>query len=139
MKKMMILFLFICSLLVLTACNNEEKEEIIYESKEKVIEQFENQNTFVFVLGSKRCSWCIKYKDETLNTYLQKENHLPLYLVELYTFSQAEFSEFCKNYGVVLDKGTPTTYYVKNGIVVDLIAGKISLEVLEDFINKNME
>ena len=96
-----------------------------------------NKETFVFVLGSETCHYCQIYKEDTLDHYDAEQTGVTLLEIDMnYAFL---FEEDLTNFveGLALEYiGTPTTVFVKDGVVVEEYAGPLSMEELVEKIEK---
>lgn len=107
------------------------------ENQADVETSFDNDETFLLVLGSSDCHYCKSYKKGTLVQYL-KEPQIPLHF--LYTDqsfpNETELGNFLNRYQIDY-QNSPSSYFVKNGQVVAKKEGDINLAVLNQFIDEN--
>lgn len=112
MRKL-ILIIF-TSLLLLVGCSSGSP--ITFVDGANIYERFENDETFVFVLGSSTCSACVTYKpvlEELIDNYDVEINY-----VEIDKVDQDEVAKLNTDFLDESLEWTPTTYVVVEGEVV---------------------
>lgn len=139
MKKFITLSaMTLVAVFIFTLFLGKEGTEVEVSTKEEVISQFENNETFLLVIGGSTCHWCTKYKEETLPYYIEENQEFPLY----FTYADTEFygSDDLKNF---LDEyeltynASPTSYLIVDGQLVATKEGYLSLSKLKGWINEN--
>ena len=97
----------------------------------EVVEKIKSEDQYTFVLGNENCAGCITYKE-----YLKELENIEGVKLD-YIDIQVEKSADVQNLlvdvlGVDVSQGfvTPTTYFVKDGKLVDYIVGVLSPEDL---------
>ena len=149
MKKIIVLLL---SLFLISSCSSrikiDEKNhtEVLYD----VIEQkIKDKETFVFYLGSDKCSSCDEYS-KSLKNYFDKNNEDVIYYVDVfdnfskgqkYEHERTKLANICyelygKDFNYENDAlYTPTTFKVIDGEFVFSIVGAIKEAKIEDIFN----
>lgn len=105
------------------------------ETETDISQYFEEEGTFILVLGDTRCSYCNHYKENTLTYYINDTPKYPLrfvYLNEIFD-SKKDWNDYLLNYGIAITS-TPTTFLVIDGKVEGIITGDIGLFKLYDFV-----
>ena len=111
-----------------------EELELIVDSTygiQSIQKHLKDQASFAFVLGRESCHYCQIYKEETLAHYSANEVGVTLLEIDTdYAFLfEEDLDTFIETLG--LDYvGTPTTVFVKDGIVVEEYVGILSLDEL---------
>lgn len=113
------------------------------KTSEEAIQRFENQDTFILVIGESWCENCQNYKDDTLTKYVKKYNQddvVFLYITDSFA-NESEFYRFLETYGLAFDNSIPSTYYIKDGKFINSTQTKFegyrTLEQLETFKSVN--
>ncbi|ERJ13860.1 hypothetical protein HLPCO_000526 [Haloplasma contractile SSD-17B] len=70
---------------------NQEQTMVVKNNLTEVVTAFENDEPFVLVLGKSYCSYCIEYKNKTLEPFLNQYVSFPL--MYLYTDHQFKHSD----------------------------------------------
>lgn len=113
MKKIAVVMLVL--LMVMSGCKTKVGT-VKKVNQEGIEKKFENKESFVFYVGSSTCSACIAYKP--ILEEFAPTNKIDIYYVETDKLNQEKFDVFIEKYLKEL-KYTPTTYIVKEGVVVD--------------------
>ena len=129
MKKILLLMTIV--IIALTGCKYKGYQNINYEELTKKIS---NNETFVFVIGSRDCSACTTYKG-TMEEII-KDYNVPIYFVEIADLSEEDGnklrSQFYYQY-------TPTTIFIENGkekTTYDRIVGAADYEIVKNALIK---
>ncbi len=113
-------------------------KQVELDTKEDAVAKFEDHETFIMVIGESTCTSCADYKESTLKDYVNKYSQDDLvFLYKDKSFSNTtEFYEFLNTYGLEFT-GSPTTYYIKNGVFKAKFDDLRDLKGLEKFIQDN--
>lgn len=136
MKKVIALILIA---LVLVSCA-PKAAKLQYQPKE-VTKLFEDKESFVLVMGSSTCSGCIVYKPR-LTEVLNHKPEVKLVYIEMDLVNKADLVTFVEDVLKHEVSYTPTTYFVKEGVVTSFFVGDLSYAdllskfTLEGFINE---
>lgn len=129
MKK--ILLLTTIMIIALTGCRYKGYQNISYEELTKKIS---NNESFVFVIGSRDCSACTNYKG--IMEEIIKDYNVPIYFIEIADLSEEDGnklrSQFYYQY-------TPTTIFIENGkerTTYDRIVGSADYETVKNALIK---
>lgn len=119
-------------LLVITGCSAIVKDDPInYVEIQEIAEKFENEETFVFILGGKSCPACAAFLEGPLSE-LEDRDDIRLDYVDL---NAEDIDEELVN-KLVDEKlegnlqGIPTTYFITDGVLTHHEVGVISYETL---------
>lgn len=96
-------------------------------SVSEAIEKIENRDQYIFVLGNENCSACLVYKEDLKK--LESEEGIRLDYIDTSVEERADVQDLLSNVlGIDISEGvaTPTTYFIKDGEVVDYIVGAVS-------------
>ena len=108
-------------------------------TEQEVAQLFNNNETFLLVIGSTQCPACVEYVRDVATYYKNNDNRVPIHV--LYSdrsFSGiTAFSNFLVDYGMTDYNASPTTYFIRDGNVVDRVEGPITGNALNEFINRN--
>ncbi len=118
MKKIVALIIV---LLILVGCGSTGSNKLEVTPKEASA-LFENKEDFVLVMGSSSCSGCIVYKPR-LQEVLNNKQGVKLVYVEMDTANKEHLVDFVENALQQTVTVTPTTYFVKGGVVEDSFVG----------------
>lgn len=136
-KKLMICFLFFA---VLSACSSN-KGSVSNINASKAIDKVNSGDTFVLVVGTTNCTYCIEF-DETLNDFI-KENEITVYTLKIDKEStetvdgkevRVKFLELEDLIGKTIR--TPTTFFIVDGKTVSSHEGAYSYEAFEKALKK---
>lgn len=153
--KRLLLALGLIAVLVVVGCSSENKgdeaekntDPVTYVEPAKILDRIENKETFAFILGDETCSACQHYLDTTLRK-MEDDAGVTLEFIELYGIENRgkEFDDVIKLINEHLDQqfeATPTTYFIVDGELADVVVGAISYDELlpmyESYINGNSE
>lgn len=123
--------------------NSFNKGEINYINDKQLETKFNDQETFVLVVGESTCLGCKEYSENTLVKFMGDNEDYPLYL--LYTdevfATRTQKIEFFEKFELPYEV-SPTTYYIKDGKVVARYENYMPLKDktkydLYDFIEEN--
>jgi predicted bacteriocin transport accessory protein len=131
--KVMRLFMLLMWVVVLAACQEAKDFKLDSISESKLAEKVESNETFLLVIGEKYCSSCQDYQQTTIKTYLELDEHLPVYYVD--TLQIGDLEAFLAKYNLSYQT-SPTTYYFTNAQVKDHKVNVMSLEELQAFIEQ---
>jgi hypothetical protein len=142
MKKFIIIISSVLvGLVILIGVMSFFEEEVIVNDLETVVTKFENDETFLYVMGSSDCYACKSYKAGTLKKYVNDDQDLELifaYTDE--TFSRSTIQPFITKYiesSGFEYRSSPTTYLVVDGEVVAQSVGDLPYKTLTQFIKDN--
>lgn len=96
-------------------------------SVSEAIEKIENRDQYIFVLGNENCPACLVYKEDLKK--LESEEGIRLDYIDISAEERADVQDLLSNVlGIDISEGvaTPTTYFIKDGEVVDYIVGALS-------------
>ncbi len=102
-------------------------------------QKFDNQETFILVIGEKYCGACQEYKDKTLVSFVRKHSQnelILLYKDQLLIDERDLYNAFLDKYHITYSI-SPTVYYVKNGVIVNQSEERPSVKDLEAFLTSN--
>lgn len=137
MKKRILVILVI--LLAVTGCSSLiVVDPANYVGPETVIELFENEDTFAFVVGDSTCSACNAYMKGAQKELFEKDEVALLY-IDLNTLKDVDIESFTKLVQEHLSgnfEATPTTYFVVDGNVSQVKVGSIEYEELSSTYDK---
>lgn len=125
MKK--ILMSLIVGFILLVGCSTSPVNE--------VIDKFENEESFVFVLGSSTCIACTTYKP-ILEEFIDQKDAEVLY-VEVDTTDKTALETIVNDYIDGNLEYTPTTYVIEEGEVAEVVVGSISYSDLITLFEKH--
>jgi thioredoxin-like negative regulator of GroEL len=141
MKKFIIIISSVlAALVVLIGVMSFFEEDVIVNDLETVVMSFENDETFLFVMGSSDCYACKSYKAGTLKKYVNEDQDLELVFAYTdQTFSRSTIEPFIEKYikPNFEYRSSPTTYLVKDGEVVAQAVGDLPYSTLQEFIDDN--
>lgn len=118
MKK---LFSVLIVLLILVGCGSSGSTDMMVSPKEATV-LFENKEDFVLVMGTSTCSGCIIYKPR-LQEVVNNKKDVKLVYVEMDTANKDHLLEFVEDTLQQTVTVTPTTYFIKGGVVEDSFVG----------------
>lgn len=144
------------SLIVAIIAANREKEVKPY-SYEVAQKKFENDDTFLFIIGQTTCGACIRYKEGALKSYINKKPDVEVVYIDIDEIVPEElldiedkdeqtekikafYNDFLKDFDRTIDTlRTPTTFFVKKGDVNtnDVLVGNVSYKELKDFVDRH--
>ncbi|MGB4985597.1 MAG: thioredoxin family protein [Erysipelotrichaceae bacterium] len=133
MKKILIaLFL---SVFILVGCKDNSKVsgELRKTTAESIIEKFENKETFVFYFSTSFCHACEDYKP-VVKEFMESHNFVFNYIVADED-DQAKVDYLIKKYIPNLEY-TPSSYYVKEGKIVNEEVGSLTKEEIAEFVKE---
>lgn len=118
-------------LLVLTGCAESSVEEI---KPQAIIDRFEGGETFAFVIGDETCPACQAYRAGALKE-MNKKDEIKLEYIDLHNLTDQELEDARKlveqdNYLDGEFEVTPTTYFVVDGKLTQVIKGSVSYDEL---------
>lgn len=137
MKKRILVILVI--LLAVTGCSSLiVVDPANYVGPETVIELFENEDTFAFVVGDSTCPACNTYMKGAQKELFEKDE-VALHYIDLNTLKDVDIESFTKLVQEHLSgnfEATPTTYFVVDGNVSQVKVGAIEYEELSSTYDK---
>jgi predicted bacteriocin transport accessory protein len=129
MKKLLIIGLLI--LVTLTGC--KAKPQISFKAADDIRTMIENKETFLLYFGRSDCTACIEFKPILIDFM---ENHdLVVYGIEsddVKLHTKEVVDQWIADFAPSL-KWTPTMFYFKDGVVVDMQSGVMDFNQLSDF------
>ena len=135
MKRLLIILLGLCISFSLIGCTGGQKslgsfKEISYDTCEAM---FENDETFILVISQTECENCKEYKE--MLTSFTKVNKVNIVYVEADKDLDA-FQELLEKRFPEVDE-SPSTIMVVNGIVREIVSGKLGAEQLAVLLTRN--
>ena len=135
MKRLIVILLGLCISFSLFGCTGGQKslgsfKEISYDTCEAM---FESDVTFVLVISQTECSNCKEYKE--MLTSFTKENKVNIVYIEADKDLDAFQTLLEKRFPKVEE--SPSTLMVVNGIVREVVSGKLVEEQLEVLLTRN--
>lgn len=123
MKKLILASIML--LLILAGCSSKDAG-VTFIDITQLDEKISNNEDFVVILGQDTCIACLAYKP-TLEEVV-KNKDVEIYYVQIVsTWSiaskQAVIDYFEEDLGQTV-QGTPTTYFIKDGVVEDSVLGE---------------
>ncbi len=125
MKKLLALILIV---LVIAGCS--PKAAKLEHTAKEAIKLFEDKEDFVLVLSVADCPACIAYRP-TLEETLKSRKQAKVVLVDMY-YNKEDLKDLVENHIKQDIAATPTTFFIKNGVVDDFYVGD---RPYTDFIN----
>lgn len=110
-----------------TPVSTNDYKDVEMVSVSEAIEKIENRDQYIFVLGNENCSACLVYKEDLKK--LESEEGIRLDYIDTSVEERADVQDLLSNVlGIDISEGvaTPTTYFIKDGEVVDYIVGAVS-------------
>lgn len=146
MKNILKVLLVVSLMGIFTGCSLvevDEKAQVNPVTAKEVIEKMDNKESFAVVIGDAKCSACVTYLD-TLEEFNKKEGILFDYidLNELKGETDPALADTQKLVREYLDEkfeATPTTYFIKNGSLVEDKVGAMSYKDLKEVYNSHLE
>lgn len=131
MKKWLVVTLI--GAIFLTGCGRKltTYQEVDYD---KLIQMFEQKESFILFIGSTECSHCDLYKltlDDVIKKYQVKITYVDV--------SKLEKEEVSKLKSIVNYTGTPTTAFIENGVetsMYDRIDGNKTIDKVVEKLKK---
>ena len=135
MKRLMIILLGLCISFSLFGCTGGRKslgsfKEISYDTCDAM---FDSDSTFILVISQTECEMCKEYKE--MLTAFTKENKVNIVYIEADKDLDAFQTLLEKRFPEVDE--SPSTLMVVNGIVREVVAGKLGKEQLEVLLTRN--
>lgn len=121
------------------------EDEVEVSSYEEIQQKFEDEETFLFVIGSTNCNFCDEYLADGLRKYVNKNPKVDVVYVDLLDLAHNGISsaKFFEEFGIDIStfEGTPTTYFVKDGKVNndDVLTGPVSYTDIQKMVNRNLK
>ena len=111
-------------------------KELAYTDYSKMVE--ENKN-FVLLIVREGCTYCESF--EPIMEETSTEKNIPVYLVDIATFTEDELNEFYESNKFLSkgDWGTPTTLVLQGSTVIDTLEGMTEKDVLIEFLDENVK
>lgn len=130
MKKIIILFAVLFSIL-LVGCGNKIKYTDYTELKiDELQQKLDNKDSFVLVLGSSTCSACAKYRETMKNVI--KDKQVEIFYLDLHALTEEEYAKIYSKYVVT---STPTTVFIKEGLETSTYDRIIGAASYSDVVN----
>lgn len=111
-----------------------ESKVVTYTEPGEVVDKIENKETFAFIIGNAKCSACNFYKENALTQFVA-EHDIKIDFVETYGID--ENSENLEDFNSLIEKhlkgqfeATPTTYFIVDGKLENVIVGAMPYEDL---------
>lgn len=152
-KGIMLLITAFALVLVVSGCSKKEdsaKEQADtgpitpitknYVKPDVINQKFKDGETFAFAIVDKDCSACQFYKKETLIKF-EEEKLGEINLIEINKIADREeelmaLTDLIQQNLQNKFEATPTTYFVKNGQLIDVVVGAIEVDELKEYYNK---
>ena len=133
MKKT--LYSLVVILLIVTGCSRT-KEPVKFVEPQNIIDKFNNEDSFMFVIGDETDPNSEKYKNESL-TELKKKVKIDIYYIDLIHIkdmykAKTLVDDFVDGNFVV----TPTTYFIEDGRLVFFENGVLETSLLESKVEE---
>lgn len=144
MKRFTILILvFMLVIISITGCGNYKRDtssgSVVETRLDDIIKMVENKETFVVNFSRSTCKDCIKF-NKILEPYLEDHNlNIKEVVLDNEGTSDEEIQSNRKKINSVFPdfNATPSTYYVKDGEIVDeIVEAKTEVE-LDEWVLKN--
>lgn len=123
MKKLILASIML--LLILAGCSSKDAG-VTFIDITQLDEKISNNEDFVVILGQDTCTACLEYKP-TLEEVVKNKDVEIFYVQIVSTWSiaskQAVIDYFEEDLGQTV-QGTPTTYFIKDGVVEDSVLGE---------------
>lgn len=129
MKRILIIGSLLLMILAGCSAKTSDKKEMEQVYTTSIMQKMDNKETFFFVVASSTCSACIAYKP-VLQEFVANKDFNLLY-VEVDTEgskSEADRANVLKLFEEYLDDTinlTPTTVFIKDGVLEDYIVGQM--------------
>lgn len=152
-KTIMFMITALALVLVVSGCSkkDESKETEVdsgpttpitknYVKPNEITKKFEDGESFAFAIVDKDCSACQLYKKDTLIKF-EEDKVGDIKLIEINKIDSREkdlmdLTDLIQIYLQGKFEATPTTYFVKEGQLVEVVVGAIDIEELTAFYNK---
>ena len=136
MKKVKLILMLICSLLLLTVgCKNNKLTDYTKISYNEFNEKKENGENFPLVVGSSTCSACSTY--EVVMKKFIKDNQAEVFYIDLSDVSEEEYNKLKLEISFT---GTPTTVFYKEGKPTSFynrLDGAVDINQITSFMKEN--
>lgn len=119
MKKIAIALMLV--LLLLVSCGSTEV--LSFSDGEEIMEKIENDESFVFIIGTSTCPACTQYKPVVEELIESKD--VEVFYIESDKVDQEAVLELVENYLDNELEWTPTTYFVVDGEVNEVLPGAL--------------
>ena len=113
-------------------CGNQQVNETDLNA---VIQRMERNETFITVFGSHGCPACQSYRP-TISDFARNTSCVEILYVYFDYFTKEEFDQVQTQFNVQF---TPTTVMFKDGEIVAIIPGAISLQDLIQLYEENLK
>ncbi len=120
MKKNIIrVFLIFIITILVTGCSSNLKRISYNDFKEML----NNKENFILIVSQEGCSHCEEYSPRIKK--ILKENSITAYNLNITYISKSDYNKFKEEYNF---KGTPTTFFFKNGAesITSRLTGSVS-------------
>ncbi len=111
-------------------------KEISYSEYNELVE---NDSKFILLIVREGCTYCESFEPIIEETSIEK--NIPVYMVDIATFSEDEMSKFYES-NRFLSKGewgTPTTLVLQGDQVIDSLEGLTEKDKLIEFLDENVQ
>lgn len=136
MKKVIIILMSVCTLLLLTTgCSNNELNSYTEISYADFNEKKENRDNFPLVIGSSTCSACATYK-VVMEQFIE-DNQVEIFYIDLSSVSEEEYNKLKTEISFT---GTPTTVFYKDGNLTSFynrLDGAEDIDGVKKYLEKN--
>lgn len=135
MRKILIALI---GLIMISGCSIiiEEPVELYETPLNSIIDKFEKNESFMFTLGSSNCSVCPQF-EETIDKFNSKQDTDILY-VNLAKEDNTLARQLIDDYSPESFQGTPTTYFVVNGAIEEIVIGAVDYKTVLDAYNSTL-
>ena len=112
-----------------------EVKQISYDEYDTMLSE---EKTFILVISREGCGYCDMYLP--IIKEVAEEEQLPIYSVDLATFSEEESLAFTESNSFLKkgDWGTPTTLILRGSEVIDELSGYTEKESVIEFFDKSI-
>lgn len=148
LSKMLLLVTGVILALVVAGCSSNDGEKAKgdltdnYVKPKEVTERIENGETFAFAIVDKQCSACQAYKAGALKEF-QIEDPGKITMIEVNGIENNEedlvaITDLIQKHLSGQFEATPTTYFIKNGVLEDVVVGAVEYKELKENYDKNI-
>ena len=124
----------LCSILGCTKQDPTVSGTITEVTAQDIIDKFANKETFFFFVAQTTCPHCKEYIS-FFDSYVE-DNALNMYYVEADAQeNEGTFDTLMETYIPDVDE-TPTTYFVKDGVVIDSVEGDMKEDAFNTWLTR---
>lgn len=145
MKKFWVLLVGVLVTIIIAGCNDDtgKKADISgnYVSPGSVLEKIDNKETFTFAILDKNCSACQAYKTgalEEMESYKKGSiKYVEINGIDKDKVGVQDIQELISTHLDGQFEATPTTYFIKEGKLDDVVIGAVNFDKLREMYEKN--